>query len=55
VQATGQAQFELFDSSETKLFLKVVRAEVEFHENEKGEIIALSLFQGGNVIKAMKK
>lgn len=54
-QATGQAQFELFASSETKFFLKVVKAEVEFHKNEKGEIIALTLFQGGNVMKAMKK
>tara|TARA_R110001592_G_scaffold69808_2_gene214178 strand:- start:2341 stop:3993 length:1653 start_codon:yes stop_codon:yes gene_type:complete len=54
-QATGQAQFELFASSETKFFLKVVKAEVEFHKNEKGEIIALTLYQGGNVMKATKK
>lgn len=54
-QATGQAQFELFAESETKFFLKVVKAAIEFHKNEKGETIALTLFQGGNVMKAMKK
>jgi CubicO group peptidase (beta-lactamase class C family) len=54
-QATGQAQFELFAESETKFFLKVVKATVEFHKNEKGEITALTLYQGGTVIKAMKK
>jgi hypothetical protein len=54
-QATGQAQFELFAESETKFFLKVVKATVEFHKNEKGEITALTLYQAGTVIKAMKK
>ncbi|SDS15783.1 CubicO group peptidase, beta-lactamase class C family [Polaribacter sp. KT25b] len=54
-QATGQAQFELFATTETNFFLKVVKAEIEFHKNEKDEIIALTLYQGGNAMKAMKK
>jgi len=54
-QATGQGQFELFPASETKFFLKVVKAEVEFHKNENGEVNALTLYQGGNVMKSMKK
>lgn len=54
-QATGQSQFELFAESETKFFLKVVKASVEFHKNDKGEVNALTLFQGGRAMKAKKK
>lgn len=54
-QATGQQKFELFAESETKFFLKVVKATVEFHKNEKGEIEALTLNQGGRAMKAKKK
>ena len=54
-QATGQSQFELFAESETKFFLKVVKASVEFHKNDKGQVDALTLFQGGRAMKAKKK
>jgi CubicO group peptidase (beta-lactamase class C family) len=54
-QATGQQKFELFPESETKFFLKVVKADVEFHKNEKGETVALTLNQGGRVMKVKKK
>ncbi len=54
-QATGQSQFELFAESETKFFLKVVKASVEFHKNDKGQVDALTLFQGGREMKAKKK
>ena len=54
-QATGQQKFELFAESETKFFLKVVKATVEFHKNEKGDINALTLNQGGRAMKAKKK
>ena len=54
-QATGQQQFELFAESETKFFLKVVKASVEFHKNDKGEVNALTLFQGGRAMIAKKK
>lgn len=54
-QATGQSQFELFAESETKFFLKVVKASVEFHKDEKGKVNALTLFQGGRAMKAKKQ
>ena len=37
-QATGQSKFPMFAESETKFFLKVVDAEVEFFKNDKGEV-----------------
>ena len=54
-QATGQQKFELFAESKTKFFLKVVKASVVFHVNEKGEINALTLNQGGRAMRAEKK
>jgi CubicO group peptidase (beta-lactamase class C family) len=54
-QATGQQKFELFAVSKIKFFLKVVEASVVFHENEKGEINALTLNQGGRAMRAEKK
>jgi CubicO group peptidase (beta-lactamase class C family) len=54
-QATGQQKFELFAESNIKFFLKVVKASVVFHENEKGEINALTLNQGGRAMRAEKK
>jgi CubicO group peptidase (beta-lactamase class C family) len=54
-QATGQSKFPLFAESETKFFLKVVDAEVEFFKNDKGDVIHLILHQGGHDGKAVKK
>ena len=54
-QATGQQKFELFAVSKIKFFLKVVEASVVFHQNEKGEINALTLNQGGRAMRAEKK
>jgi hypothetical protein len=54
-QATGQPKFPLFAESETKFFLKVVDAEVEFVKNDKGEVTGLVLHQGGQDIKGTKK
>lgn len=54
-QATGQSQFELFAESNINFFLKVVKASIEFHKNDKGEINALTLNQGGRAMKAQKK
>jgi CubicO group peptidase (beta-lactamase class C family) len=54
-QATGQSKFPLFAESETKFFLKVVDAEVEFFKNDKGEVTYLILNQGGREGKAPKK
>jgi hypothetical protein len=45
----------LFAESEIKFFLKVVKADIEFHKNDKGEVNALTLYQGGKAMKAQKK
>jgi CubicO group peptidase (beta-lactamase class C family) len=54
-QATGQSKFPLFAESETKFFLKVVDAEVEFFKNDKGDVTHLILHQGGHDLKGTKK
>jgi hypothetical protein len=54
-QATGQSKFLLYAESETKFFLKVVDAEVEFFKNDKGEVTHLILHQGGQDVKGTKK
>jgi hypothetical protein len=54
-QATNQPKFPLFAESETKFFLKVVDAEVEFVKNDKGEVTHLILHQGGMDIQGVKK
>ena len=45
----------MFAESETKFFLKVVDAQVEFFRNEKGVITHLVLHQGGQDMKAPRK
>ena len=54
-QATGQQKLELYAESETKFFLKVVDAQVEFFKNDKGEVTHLVLHQGGRDMKGTKK
>ena len=54
-QATGQPKFPLFAESETKFFLKVVDAEVEFFKNEKGNVTHIMLHQGGQDMKGTRK
>lgn len=49
-QATGQPQFEIFPTSETRFFLKVVDAEIEFQKGADGKAASLTLFQGGREI-----
>ncbi len=46
-QATGQAKFEVFAESETKFFLKVVEASIEFFKDDSGKVTKLILYQGG--------
>jgi CubicO group peptidase (beta-lactamase class C family) len=46
-QATGQPMFDLFATSETKFFLKVVDAEIEFLRNDEGKVDTLILYQAG--------
>ncbi|OGU35658.1 MAG: serine hydrolase [Ignavibacteria bacterium RIFOXYB2_FULL_35_12] len=44
-QATGQAEFEIFPSSETKFYYKVVNAQIEFVANENGDFNKMILYQ----------
>jgi len=54
-QATGQSKFELFAKTENRFFLKVVAAEIEFRINKDGVVDALTLFQSGQEVLAVKK
>ncbi len=46
-QATGQSKVEMYPESETKFFLKVVDAQLEFVKDESGKFNKLILHQGG--------
>ena len=48
LQASGQSKAELFAESETKFFLKVVDAKIEFHKDDSGNVTSLTLTQGKN-------
>jgi hypothetical protein len=54
-QATGQPKFPLFAESDTRFFLKVVDAQVDFGKDDKGSVTHLVLHQGGRDMKAMRK
>jgi len=54
-QATGQPKVPLFAESDTKFFLKVIDAQVEFFRNDKGVVTHLMLHQGGQDMKAPRK
>jgi CubicO group peptidase (beta-lactamase class C family) len=54
-QATNQPKFPIFPESDTKFFLKVVDAEVEFLSDSKGQVSYLVLHQNGHEIKAIRK
>jgi len=46
-QATGQPRVEIFPSSETTFYLKVVEARITFHTDGDGPATSLTLHQGG--------
>ena len=54
-QATGQEKIQIFPESQTKFFLKVVDAQIEFVENEKGVFESFILYQDGQEISGKKK
>jgi CubicO group peptidase (beta-lactamase class C family) len=54
-QATGQSKVEVFPSSETEFFLKVVDARIVFVKDPTGAVEALVLHQGGREMRAPKK
>jgi uncharacterized protein YneR len=53
-QATGQPKFEVFAENETKFFLKVVDAVVEFVPDPDGKVNKMILNQGGQTIEAKR-
>ncbi len=53
-QATGQGKNELFAETETKFFLKVVAAQIEFFKDDAGKVTKLVLNQGGAKMDAPK-
>lgn len=53
-QATGQARFEVFAESNTRFFLKVVDAQVEFVADDDGAVNKMILFQGGQKMEAKR-
>ena len=54
-QATGQGPAEIFAISDTRFFVKVVDAELEFERGSDGRATAMTLHQGGREIRAPKK
>ncbi|HEY1023809.1 MAG TPA: serine hydrolase [Sphingobacteriaceae bacterium] len=48
-QATGQPKFEIFPTSNTEFFLKVVDANITFIKDEAGMVTEMILNQGGKV------
>lgn len=53
-QATGQPEVELFPESETRFFLKVVDAQVDFALDAAGRATGIVLHQGGQDLPAKK-
>jgi hypothetical protein len=53
-QATGQPAFEIFPSSPTEFFLKVVDARITFVKDASGAVTQLVLHQGGRDMPAKK-
>jgi CubicO group peptidase (beta-lactamase class C family) len=53
-QATGQMKVEIYPESETKFFLKVVEAQLDFVKDETGKFNKLILHQGGKDIEGKR-
>jgi len=54
-QATNQPKFPVYAESETKFFLTVVDAEVEFISDDKGNVTYMMLHQNGHDAKGVRK
>ena len=53
-QATGQGKIEIFAESETRFFVKVMDAQLEFIKDVSGKVEKLILTQGGRKMDAKK-
>jgi D-alanyl-D-alanine carboxypeptidase len=54
-QATGQPKIEIFPESETRFFLKVVDAQIDFVRGADGKVTGLVLHQGGRDLPGKRK
>lgn len=54
-QATGQDKFPVFPESETKFFLRVVDAQVEFVKGSNGQVEKMVLYQNGVAQQGIRK
>jgi CubicO group peptidase (beta-lactamase class C family) len=54
-QATRQSKVQLFAEAETKFFLKVVDAQLEFGKDASGKVTYLVLHQGSVEVEALRK
>ncbi len=54
VQLTGQGPLPIFPESETRFFLRVVDAQLEFGRDDKSVVSHLVLYQAGQEVKAMR-
>ncbi len=54
IQATGQSKFPVFPKSETRFYLKVVEADIEFYPSEDGKVDKMTLFQNGAEMKGLR-
>ncbi len=55
IQATGQPKFRVYPESVDTFFLKVVAAKLVFGRDDSGNVTDVTLHQGGQEIKGMKK
>ena len=53
-RVTNQDKFEMFPSSETKFFLKILQAEGEFTRDTKGKVTGMTWRQGGRELTTKK-
>jgi hypothetical protein len=53
-QATGQGKVEIYPSSPTEFFLKVVDAQITFVKDASGAVTQLVLHQGGRDMPGKK-
>jgi CubicO group peptidase (beta-lactamase class C family) len=54
-RATGQEKVHVYPETETKFFLTVVEAEIEFVKDDQGKVSSLVLHQNGHDMKASRK
>jgi CubicO group peptidase (beta-lactamase class C family) len=53
-QATGQMAFDVFAESETKFFLKIVPARMEFNKDDAGNVTGMTFYQNGATLPGKK-